>query len=75
MVSLFPPFTTTFSVSPWPWWQVGASGEVGMGNGEVDSNPKGPLASKASLLKISFPILGQTVGHLELLSNYHMWPV
>lgn len=46
-----------------------------MGNGEVDSNPKGLLASEASLLKIAFPILGQTVRHLELLSKYHMWPV
>lgn len=75
MVPLSPYLSQNFSVNPRPWWQVGASGEVGMGNGEVDSNPRGALGSKASLLKIAFPILGQTVRHLELLSNYHMWPV
>ena len=69
------PLPQSFSVGQRHWWQEGAAGEVGMGNGEVDSNPKGLLASEASLLKIAFPILGQTVRHLELLSKYHMWPV
>lgn len=48
---------------------------MGMGNGGVESSLKGPLASKATLLKITLPMLGQTFRHLELLRNYHMWPV